>query len=187
MQSIAPTAEYAVPVFHCSGVLGQVVMLRNRYIDDLVGVDQRGKNRPLVKQLALHARGAVAMVCGQHHLRAERICSLHNARSLKAARRFVAGSVGDNDAFGTRIERKFDHRRNHLRIAVGGVDRHSIPTNVRLHDHHVAAANEALHSAHRSHRTLDQVGCHDALTFGIWHAARDRKLRGRIGRASAFV
>ena len=68
VQAVSPPAEDAVPVLHRRRELGEVVVLGDRDVDDLVGVDQRREDRPLVEHIALEAHRAETVLLGQDDL-----------------------------------------------------------------------------------------------------------------------
>ena len=86
----------------------EVVVLGDRDVDDLVGVDERRVDRPLVEHLALQAHLAEAMLGRQDHLGAERVRRAPDARALEAAVRLVARGVGDDDLLGAGVEGELD-------------------------------------------------------------------------------
>ena len=73
-------------------------MLGDRDVDDLVGVDERRVDRPLVEDVAVEAHRAEAVLGGEDDLGAERVRRAPDARALEAAVRIVARGVGDDDA-----------------------------------------------------------------------------------------
>ena len=94
----------AVPVLHRRGVLGEVVVLGDGHVDDLVGVDERREDGPLVEHLALEAHRAEAVLRGEDDLGARVVRRLPDARALEAAVRLVARGVGDDDLLRARVE-----------------------------------------------------------------------------------
>ena len=158
MEAVSPPAEHAVPVFHRAGVLGEIVVLGNGDVDHLVGVDERRKNRPFVEHVALQAHGSKAMLLGQDDLGPHLVGRAPDARSLKAPVRVVARAVGDHDLLAPGLERELHDRADHVRVGVGGVDGHPVPTDVRLDDHDVAARNELAIAAHGSDGPAHELG-----------------------------
>ena len=144
--------------FIARGVLGEVVVLGDGHVDDLVGVDERREDRPLVEDVALEAHRAEAVLLREHHLGAE--------RRRPRARCPSAGSSGSGRCTSRRRRRPSSRpasnaslmtARDDVGVRVRGVDGHAVPADVRLDDDDVAARDELAHPAHRVDRAAHEL------------------------------
>ena len=134
-------------------------MLGDRDVDDLVGVDERRVDRPLVEHLALQAHRAEAMLGGQDDLGAELVRGL---RQMPERWKQRFGSLHEASVTTTRLAPASNAScttvADDVGVRVRRVDRHAIPADVRLDDDDVAARDEALHAAERVDRAPRQGG-----------------------------
>src|ERR1019366_2769033 len=83
--------------------------------------------------------------------------------------RIIAAHVGHDDPPRAGVPALPHHLRNHGRIGVGGLFRSAVPTDVGLYQDHIAAPDEAAHTAQFVDRLARQL-------FGII-ALQDRHIR----------
>ncbi len=88
------------------------------------------------------------MLLRQHHVRPELVRRAPDPRTLEAPARVVAGTVRYDDLLGARLVREPDDGSDDLGVGVRGVDRHPVPTDVRLDDDDVTARHELANAAH---------------------------------------
>ena len=169
----------AVPVLHRAGVLREVVVLGDGHVDDLVGVDERRVDRPLVEHVALQAHRAEAVLGGEDRPRRR---ASYAARQMPERWKQRFGSLHEASVTTTRLAPASNAScttvADDVGVRVRGVDRHAIPADVRLDDDDVAARDEALHPAERVDRAPRQGRVRRS---GSWRSpAREARARRRL-------
>jgi hypothetical protein len=156
METVALAAEDAVPVLHAKSDADQAVVLGDREIDDLVGFKEWREDGPAFQDDTAKFDFAVELGIGKDDLRSLRARSGLDTGALKAAARFVATDVGDDDAFGAGLPALADDLGHYFRIGVGGLLRSAVPRDVGLENDYILATDEAADAAQVSECALDQ-------------------------------
>ncbi len=169
MQPISLAAQNSVPVLHPQRCAGQLVMLRNRQIENLVGLKKRREYRPAFQHHPAQFHLAKQLRIRQNNLGILSPRRRFDPRPMKAPPRLVAAHIRHDYALCARLPTLPHHLGHEFRIRIGRLLRCAVPRDVRLDHHNVLTADKAPHTTKILQRLLRQRARFSALDNGkVW-------------------
>ena len=169
VQPVSLAAQNPVPVLHAQRCAGKLVMLGDRQIENLVGLEKRREYRPALQHHAAQFHLAKQLRIGQNHLGILCPRRRFDPRPMKAPPRLVAAHIGNDYALCARLPALPHHFGHELGIRVGRLLRRAVPRDIGLDHHNVLTANKAPHTAKILQSLLRQRARFSALYNGeVW-------------------
>src|ERR1019366_2575382 len=137
----------AIPILHAKRHPDQAVVLGNGQVDNLVRFEKGREDRPALQNHAAQINFSVEFRVGKDHFGSLCQSSSLYAGAMKAAARFVAADVGDDDALRAGVPALPDDLGHNFRICVGGLFRGPVPSDIWLEDDNILTAYETAHAA----------------------------------------
>ena len=166
MQPISLPAQNPVPVLHPKRCAGQFVVLRDRQIENLVGLKKRREYRPAFQNDPAQFHLAKQLRIRQNHLGILCPRRCFDPRAMETSPRLVAAHIRNDYALCARLPALPHHLGYEFRIRVGRLLRCAVPRDVGLDHHNVLTANKAPHAAKILQRFLRQRARFSALDDG---------------------